>query len=62
MRFLRRIGWLCVLIKTPAWALRKISFSSNTPEIKKKSIWVEQAGKAREENEETAALFLSDTL
>lgn len=32
MRFLRRIGWLLVLISTPACAFRKMSFSSSRPE------------------------------
>lgn len=35
MRFLRSIGWLLVLINTPAWAFRKMSFSSSRPAEKK---------------------------
>lgn len=31
MRFLRSIGWLLVLISTPAWAFLKMSFSSRRP-------------------------------
>lgn len=31
MRFLRSIGWLLVLISTPAWAFLKMSFSSSRP-------------------------------
>lgn len=31
IRFFRRVGWLWLLMRTPAWALRKMSFSSNTP-------------------------------
>lgn len=29
--FLRSTGWLLVLMRTPAWAFLKISFSSNKP-------------------------------
>lgn len=35
MRFLRSIGWLLVLISTPAWAFLKMSFSSSRPAEKK---------------------------
>uniref|UniRef100_A0A6B0U8P5 Putative secreted protein n=1 Tax=Ixodes ricinus TaxID=34613 RepID=A0A6B0U8P5_IXORI len=31
MRLRRSTGWLCVEMSTPAWALRKMSFSSSTP-------------------------------
>ena len=35
IRFLLSTGWDCVDIRTPACAFLNISFSSNTPEMKK---------------------------
>lgn len=47
MRFLRRIGWLLVLISTPACAFLKMSFSSSRPAEEKSFSCREPAAKTR---------------
>lgn len=46
MRFLRSIGWLLVLISTPAWAFLKMSFSSSRPAEKHSSNYSDMAAKS----------------
>ncbi len=36
--FFRSTGWLLVLMRTPAWAFLKMSFSSNKPEDRKQTV------------------------